>query len=534
MTSSATTQNYKKSDDNTHDTGPQFYGHYHHVTAEIPIGGLRTSQKNIVFDPHLSPPSGRVMLKALRKMTTSIAAATASAQAVPHVPIPAKGVDYRNKVVLAPMVRSGELPSRLLALKYGADLVWGPETIDRAIIGATRKVNPRTGLIEFTRLPSNGGRPNVADKESTIYRIDPAREKGKLIYQIGTANPELAVQAARMVAADVDGIDVNSGCPKPFSTSGGMGAALLRTPDLLVSILESLVKEVGEPFQIGISVKIRILAQPEETEALVTRLVKTGITGLTVHCRTTPMRPRERAIRDQLSMVARICHEAGVACLMNGDVTSRDQGLALMSEYGVDGAMIATSAEANSSVFRSEADGGAAPWRDVVYDYMVFCLDSENRLGNTKYLLNMLIPGKVKEFNKAKVAKSYLDICRFLLFEDLLPRAAAVDVILGLQDKWLSPPDENVPAQADSKVDSKSDSKSEAVKSAMTSESARAAGGGATRTKTPSPAVHGGGPIRRTSAPKPKATEAGADQEASASVSEAQPTAQPQAQPQAA
>lgn len=41
------------------------------------------------------------------------------------VPIPRSGVDYRGKVVLAPMVRSGELPSRLMALKYGADLVWG-------------------------------------------------------------------------------------------------------------------------------------------------------------------------------------------------------------------------------------------------------------------------------------------------------------------------------------------------------------------------------------------------------------------------
>lgn len=44
------------------------------------------------------------------------------------VPIPRKGVDYRGKVVLAPMVRSGELPSRLLALRYGADLVWGMYT----------------------------------------------------------------------------------------------------------------------------------------------------------------------------------------------------------------------------------------------------------------------------------------------------------------------------------------------------------------------------------------------------------------------
>lgn len=44
------------------------------------------------------------------------------------VPIPRNGVNYRDKVVLAPMVRSGELPSRLLALHYGADLVWGTYT----------------------------------------------------------------------------------------------------------------------------------------------------------------------------------------------------------------------------------------------------------------------------------------------------------------------------------------------------------------------------------------------------------------------
>jgi hypothetical protein len=56
-------------------------------------------------------------------MTSSEAAASYST--MKKVPIPTNGVDYRGKVVLAPMVRSGELPSRLLALHYGADLVWG-------------------------------------------------------------------------------------------------------------------------------------------------------------------------------------------------------------------------------------------------------------------------------------------------------------------------------------------------------------------------------------------------------------------------
>ena len=33
-------------------------------------------------------------------------------------------IDYRNKLILAPMVRIGTLPLRLLALDYGADLVY--------------------------------------------------------------------------------------------------------------------------------------------------------------------------------------------------------------------------------------------------------------------------------------------------------------------------------------------------------------------------------------------------------------------------
>ena len=38
---------------------------------------------------------------------------------------------------------------------------------------------------------------------------------------------------------DIDGIDVNMGCPKSFSLKGGMGAALLSHPDKVIfSILD--------------------------------------------------------------------------------------------------------------------------------------------------------------------------------------------------------------------------------------------------------------------------------------------------------
>jgi tRNA-dihydrouridine synthase 2 len=317
------------------------------------------------------------------------------------------------------------------------------------------------------------------------------REKGKLVFQIGSASPELAVEAAKFVAGDVAGIDLNSGCPKPFSTSGGMGAALLRTPDRLVSILEALVREVGNPYQIGISVKIRILETPEKTESLVKRLVATGITGLTVHCRTTPMRPRESAIRDQLPMIASICRDAGVACVMNGDVTSRNESLALMKEFEVDGAMIATAAESNPSCFRSEAEGGLLPWREVVYDYLKAAIECENRFGNTKFLMNILVPGKNREFQDAKTAKSYSDYCHFLKFDDLLPAAAQVDEILNLTDKSVY------------KNGTEDSPRNVAVKNALENNETARAASGAPRPKAASPALSGGGPIRTNSIPAP-------------------------------
>ena len=357
------------------------------------------------------------------------------AQSSKRVAIPRNRVDYRGKIVLAPMVRSGELPSRLLALQYGADLVWGPETVDRSMIGTTRRFNPITSTIDFTRPPSHGSKSLSTNKESLIYRLHPVKEHGKLIFQIGTASPETAVQAAKMVAEDVAGIDVNAGCPKPFSTSGGMGAALLREPERLASILRALVQEIGAVYQIGISVKIRLLETSEKTAALVRTLCGTGITGLTVHCRTTPMRPRERAIRDQLRMIADICREEGVACLMNGDVRNRDEALQLTKEYGADGAMIATAAESNSSCFRSETEGGLLPWKEVVHEYMGLALEVDNKYGNTKFLLSQIMPGKVQVYRDLAGCKSYRKVCETLEFEDLLVQAQEVDERLGLTDE---------------------------------------------------------------------------------------------------
>lgn len=309
----------------------------------------------------------------------------------------------------------------------------GPEIVDRAIIGTTKRVNPTTNVVEWFRLASHGKKePPPGAKENVVFATLPDRESKRLIFQMGTSDPDRAVEAARMVAADVDGIDVNAGCPKPFSTSGGMGAALLRTPDKLCAILEALVKNILPEYQIGITVKIRILETAAETEALVRRLVATGITGLTVHCRTTPMRPRERAIRGQLRMIADVCREAGVACLMNGDVESREEGKKLAEEFGANGAMIATAAEKNPSCFQTAEQGGLLPWKEVVTEYIKTAMAVENRFSNTKYLLTQMVPGKESAYRVVTQCKSYSDLVKALELDDLVEAAKVCDVARGL------------------------------------------------------------------------------------------------------
>ena len=50
-------------------------------------------------------------------------------------------LDYKNKVILAPMVRIGTLPMRLLALDYGADIVYTEELIDWKLLRSIRREN---------------------------------------------------------------------------------------------------------------------------------------------------------------------------------------------------------------------------------------------------------------------------------------------------------------------------------------------------------------------------------------------------------
>lgn len=286
---------------------------------------------------------------------------------------------FQKGLFLAPMVRCGALPTRLLSLQYGADLVWSPEIVDRAIIGCERTVNPRTGLIAYSRDGKH------------ILTTHPI-ERERLIFQLGSSSPEWAYKAIKFVTAhdEMAGVDLNCGCPKPFSTIGGMGAQLLSTPDLLCDILRAM--RVAAPPHISVTCKIRLLPTKEATQSLVRKIIETGcIDALTVHCRTKDMRPREKALPSRLSEVKEVVDEmtkGALPLICNGDAWDYAEAQRLMQTTGVSAVMIARGAEGNMSCFSPR---GHESIPDVIAPaWCRLALALENQHGNTKYCIQSL------------------------------------------------------------------------------------------------------------------------------------------------
>ena len=283
-------------------------------------------------------------------------------------------LSFEGKAILAPMVRISTLPMRMLALDYGADIVFLPEIVDKKIINTRRIENKLLGTIDF-----------IDNKNSLVFRTT-ERERERLVFQVGSADPELALLAARHVSRDVAGIDLNCGCPKHFSVHAGMGAALLRTPERLMGILRRLVTESGLP----VSAKIRMLPDVGQTVELIKGIISTGIHALTIHCRTPECRTEQHPARhERLAEIISIIHPT-IPIIINGDIWTREQGMELMHATGASGFMMARAAQWNASCFSDVQ----VDLKLVSGQYLQHCMTYSNPFPSTKYALQQMWQGE--------------------------------------------------------------------------------------------------------------------------------------------
>uniref|UniRef100_UPI00254141F8 tRNA-dihydrouridine(20) synthase [NAD(P)+]-like n=1 Tax=Euleptes europaea TaxID=460621 RepID=UPI00254141F8 len=317
---------------------------------------------------------------------------------------------FRNKAILAPMVRVGTLPMRLLTLDYGADIVYCEELIDLKMLQCKRIVNEVLGTVDF-----------VTPNERVVFRTC-EREKDSVVFQMGTADAERALAVARLVENDVAGIDVNMGCPKEYSTKAGMGAALLSDSDKIESILTTLVQGICKP----VTCKIRILPSTEETLSLVKKIEKTGVAAIAVHGRKKEERPQHPVHCD---VIKAISEAVSIPVIANGgshDFIKEHSDLeAFRQATAASSVMVARAAMWNPSIFQKE---GSRPLNDIIQEYIKYAVWYDNHYTNTKYCLCQMLREQLEnaQGKKLHAAQSLEEICEIFGMSSFYKETSAI------------------------------------------------------------------------------------------------------------
>lgn len=309
---------------------------------------------------------------------------------------------YKDKIIIAPMVRVGTLPFRLMAIEYGADLAYTDEIIDWKMLRTVKQENDVLKTTDFVD-KSNG----------TVYFRTCAKEKEKVIFQVGTSDGQRALKVAKMVEPYVSGFDVNMGCPKEFSLKGGMGAALLTQPEKIKSILTTLVKGLSIP----VTCKIRILPTLEETLELARLIEQCGVAALAVHGRTKEERPNQPNHND---VIREITKNLSIPIIANGgskEVKEYEDIAKFREATGASSVMLARAAMWNCSIVRSE---GMLPLDTVLEEYIKNCVDYDNIFTYSKYTIqNILRDQQESPRGKAFLeAQTLEEICKIFGLND--------------------------------------------------------------------------------------------------------------------
>lgn len=291
---------------------------------------------------------------------------------------------------------------RLLCLELGADRVYSPEIIDHSLVGGCERID-RGRFVDF----SKAGR--------LIFRCSPI-EKKFLIAQLGTASPERAVAAAKLLENDVSGININCGCPKKFSLQGGMGAALLMDQPRLLCIVSALFHTVSLP----ISCKIRLLEADqggdEATIALCVALSDAGAAEVAIHARTASQ--NTNSTRANWSSLCKIASAVAkerpfLKLIANGDFFCLEDIEKFQSPalgFAFSAIMIARGASRNPAIFQPLQPKSLS---EVTTRYLELSVETETAFSLIKFTLLHMWPAntaKGKEVLEAKSISKLLEV----------------------------------------------------------------------------------------------------------------------------
>lgn len=240
-------------------------------------------------------------------------------------------MDFRGKLILAPLAGITDTTFRRLCRENGADVV------------VTEMVSAKGLLMQPAR-------------SMRLLEFDPSeRPVGAQLF--GSVAEEIGEAAAAIGELGFDFVDVNMGCPVRKVTGGGAGAALLSDPALCGRIVASAVRQAGIP----VTVKIRsgFCKGTESFLEVAGEAYSAGAAAVTLHPRTRNQMFSGEADWSHIARLKAAFPDRVV--IGNGDVRRPADAARMFAETGCDAVMIGRGALGNPWIFGLAASPGSAP-----------------------------------------------------------------------------------------------------------------------------------------------------------------------------
>ena len=229
---------------------------------------------------------------------------------------------------LAPLAGYTDLPFRSVVKKFGCDMTFSE-------------------MINVNAIAYNN------EKTKKMMVKSPIEEP--YFIQIAANNTENAIKAVETINQndEIDGIDINLGCPVNKARRSGYGGVLLKdeNKEKLKEIITAIVKTSKKP----VSAKIRLGFDEIVAVDRAKMLEDLGIKFITVHGRTVKQMYKGQANYEEIKKVV---EAVNIPVIANGDITDYQKAQYVLEYTGAKGAAIGRGAIGKPWIFLEMKQSG--------------------------------------------------------------------------------------------------------------------------------------------------------------------------------